>query len=130
MKRLLLITMIGLFTSLYAQGKMKGKHDMDMKGSPCYDDRQKYCKGIDHEHGKMHECLKANEAKLTAACKEHLADKEQRHKESPCYEDKEKYCKDAEHKHGKMHECLRENETKLTPACKEHINQKEMKKKK
>ncbi|EQA36400.1 hypothetical protein LEP1GSC047_3004 [Leptospira inadai serovar Lyme str. 10] len=125
MKRILLtLSILFLCISLHAQGKMKEKHDMDMKGSPCYDDRQKYCKGIDHEHGKIHECLKKNEGNLIAACKEHLSKMDQMHKDNPCHEDKEKYCKGSEHKHGKMQECLKENEAKLTAACKEHLFQK------
>jgi Spy/CpxP family protein refolding chaperone len=39
----------------------------------CKADIAKFCAGIDHEKGKIHECLTQHQADLSDACKQRMA---------------------------------------------------------
>lgn len=39
----------------------------------CKADIQKFCAGVEHEKGKMHECLTQHSADLSDACKQRMA---------------------------------------------------------
>ncbi len=40
----------------------------------CKADIQKFCAGVDHEKGKIHECLTQHQADLSDACKQRMAE--------------------------------------------------------
>ncbi|PJZ24057.1 hypothetical protein CH352_18035 [Leptospira hartskeerlii] len=58
--------------SVYAQGGGSGKSRMGGPGSPCFEDRQKYCSDIPKGQGRIRDCLMENSEKLSPECKEHL----------------------------------------------------------
>ena len=39
----------------------------------CKADIQKFCAGVEHEKGKMHECLTQHSAELSDGCKQRMA---------------------------------------------------------
>ncbi|MEI7012468.1 cysteine rich repeat-containing protein [Leptospira licerasiae] len=58
--------------SVYAQGGGSGKPRMGGPGSPCFEDKQKYCNDIPKGQGRIRDCLMENSDKLSPECKEHL----------------------------------------------------------
>lgn len=66
--------MCSLIVSVWGLSAQRSGGDpgMGKKGSPCFEDHEKFCKDVDHGKGAMHDCLRKNEAKLSAGCKDHL----------------------------------------------------------
>ncbi|MEI6093426.1 MAG: cysteine rich repeat-containing protein [bacterium] len=52
----------------------------EIKGGPCKADKEQFCSGVKKGKGRIKKCLKANEEKLTPACKEKLAKMRSHHK--------------------------------------------------
>lgn len=67
---LILVTLTSV--SVYAQGGGSSKPRMGGSGSPCFEDRQKYCADIPKGQGRVRDCLIENLDKLSPTCKEHL----------------------------------------------------------
>ncbi|TGM99231.1 hypothetical protein [Leptospira yasudae] len=73
MKRfLILCSLLVSVWGLSAQRSGGGGPGMNQKGSPCFEDHEKFCKDVDHRRGAMRDCLLKNEAQLSAGCKDHL----------------------------------------------------------
>jgi cysteine rich repeat protein len=87
----------------------------------CASDIQKYCAGIPQGGGKIAECLRANEAKLTPACKAGMAKMAGMMEEvvSACEDDLHRFCAGATP--GTARECLRTNFRELSMPCKREL---------
>ncbi|TGJ99022.1 hypothetical protein EHQ53_10405 [Leptospira langatensis] len=73
MKRIILLLIVSVIgVSIYAQGGGSRKSRMGGPGSPCFEDREKYCKDMVKGQGRVRDCLMENVEKLAPACKEHL----------------------------------------------------------
>lgn len=85
----------------------------------CGADIDKFC---GDQGKKIPECLKRNEAKLSAACREEMSKPfaAPSKPKGPCGEFVEQLCK--ERTPAKIGECLKLNESKVSPACREEMN--------
>jgi Golgi apparatus protein 1 len=95
----------------------------------CRADVERLCKNVQPGGGRVAQCLKDNEASVSAECKEHMAKmREHMHQrmkafDEACKGDVEQYCKDVQPGQGRMVRCLRDNEAKLSASCKEQLSQ-------
>lgn len=89
--------------------------------NPCREDIQKFCSGIEPGQGRIAQCLKQNESRLSAACREKGPDMKARFKaaQEACVADVKKHCSGVEPGGGRIIQCLQENEDKLSAECKE-----------
>lgn len=109
MKALIFVLSLFLGATVFAEG-------------PCAQDRETYCKDVEHGGGAMFKCMKENEAKLSEDCKAHLAD--MKDMKMNCHEDAEKLCPGMKRK--AMMKCMHKNHDKASEAC--QADWKEMKK--
>ena len=93
----------------------------------CKGDVEQYCKDVQPGQGHIGKCLRQNEAKLSPACKEQMAQAHERaehmHKHmqqvaDACKGDVEQFCKDTRPGGGRVLKCLKQNEAKLSEGCK------------
>ena len=97
----------------------------------CVYDMQKLCADTGGG-GKMMECLKKNQDKLSAGCKTAVANAEKGGGSSAkrggriqaCQPDIAKLCKDVPRGGGRLAECLRSHEAQLSAECKESLKKK------
>ncbi len=101
--------------------------DETARSGPCRADVEKLCKGIQPGEGRIVNCLKQNEAQVSAACKarrekhkERRAERRENVKQivESCKTDIDTLCKDKKAGRGRIIDCLKENEATLSPACK------------
>ena len=87
----------------------------------CAPDIAAYCAGIPQGGGKIAACLRANEAKLSPACKAGMAKMAGMMKEvvSACEDDMHRFCAGAAP--GTAKECLRTNFRELSLPCKREL---------
>jgi hypothetical protein len=93
----------------------------------CKGDVEQYCKQVQPGQGRMVRCLRDNEAKLSASCKEQLAQMDEQRRRmhermhgvaEACKGDAQQYCKDVHPGGGRVTRCLKDNEAKLSEGCK------------
>lgn len=93
------------------------------QGAPqaCAGDIATYCKAVPHGEGGVAACLRQNQAKLSAACRQGIASMSTLLKEvvAACEDDLHRYCAGA--KPGTAKECLRANFRELSPRCKREL---------
>jgi cysteine rich repeat protein len=85
----------------------------------CKADVEKLCKDVKPGEGRIAQCLKSNEANVSAGCKEAMAqmhDKMQAFMDA-CGEDAKQYCGGVQRGHGRIWRCLKENDAKLSEGC-------------
>jgi hypothetical protein len=105
-----------------AQGKGQG-----MTGA-CKADVETFCKGIEPGGGRIMECLKQNEAKVSQGCKDQVAKaRAEREARGPrgdgtvraaCEQDAKALC-GSEVDPKARHQCMRANKDKLSQGCKD-----------
>lgn len=99
------------------------------KDGPCKQDREALCKDAEHGQGRIAKCFKENEAKLSEACKMHLAEKKEKAKEAmkdvheACHEDVENLCGDETKGKGRIVKCLKKNQEQVSEACKAELKE-------
>jgi hypothetical protein len=101
-------------------------HDDGHKG--CGDDVKKYCSDVKPGGGRIMECLKAHEDKLSSWCMEEMHEKKAMMKEAKeahktCKEDLEKFCADVKPGQGRKMECLKSHREELSPHCKDEMKE-------
>jgi hypothetical protein len=105
---------------------------------PCKQDVATLCPGITPGKGAIRECLKANEEKLSAECKEKIAKKKEEIKNKikdiheVCKAEVEKFCSDITKGKGRIVKCLKDkkDEEGFGAECKAEIEELGKKKKK
>ena len=111
--------------SLFSAGAVAA--DQQGRRDVCRADVERLCKDVQPGGGRIAQCLKDNEASVSAECKEHMAQmRERMHQhmkdfDEACKADVEQYCKEVQPGQGRMMRCLRDNEGKLSASCKEQI---------
>ncbi|BCS53626.1 cysteine rich repeat-containing protein [Geobacter sp. SVR] len=90
---------------------------------PCAEDINKLCKDVTPGSGKVLACLKANEASVSSACKEHLGEMKQKLKavQKACHDDVEQFCSEVKPGKGAIAKCLKEHSDQVSVVCKETI---------
>lgn len=85
----------------------------------CKADVEKLCKDVKLGEGRIARCLKQNEANLSPACKDAMAQARQKMQalRDACGADAKQYCKGVKHGHGRILACLKQNEAKLSEGC-------------
>ena len=85
----------------------------------CQPDVEKLCKDVKPGEGRIARCLKQNEANLSPACKDAMAQARQKMQalRDACGADAKQYCKGVRHGHGRILTCLKQNEAKLSEGC-------------
>jgi len=88
---------------------------------PCTPEIQAYCADVQPGGGRILQCLKSNEPKLSMACAQRVHDLQQT-LSGPlgiCRDDWVAYCYHprASTERGAMVECLQTNQAKLSPSC-------------
>ena len=104
---------------------MRGR--MEEFSQACQSDVQRYCTGMTPGQRRIADCLKENEANLSQACRDELAQARDRREhmrqrmrefEQACRGDAEQYCADVQPGGGRLLRCLKQNEAKLSAGCK------------
>ena len=87
----------------------------------CAGDIATYCQGIPQGGGKIAQCLRANQQKLSPACRQGMGQMATMMKEvvSACEDDMHRYCAGAAP--GTAKECLRANFRELSLPCKREL---------
>ncbi len=87
----------------------------------CAPDIQAYCAGVPQGEGRIAKCLRANEQKLSPACRQGMAQMAAMMKEvvRACEDDMHRYCAGAAP--GTAKECLRANFGELSLPCKREL---------
>ena len=87
----------------------------------CAGDIAQYCSGIPQGGGKIAQCLRANEQKLSPACRQGMMQMAGMMKEvvQSCEDDMHRYCAGAPP--GTAKECLRANFRELSLPCKREL---------
>ena len=85
----------------------------------CKADVEKLCKDVKPGEGAIAKCLKQNEANLSPACKDAMAQAHEKMQalRKACGGDAQQYCKDVKRGHGRVVRCLKDNEAKLSEGC-------------
>lgn len=89
---------------------------------PCANDIATFCNGVKPGHGRIIQCLEANQTSLSTACQARLVKAELRMKlkmgnNSSCRSDIASFCQGVAPGHGRIINCLKQHENELTPAC-------------
>jgi hypothetical protein len=87
----------------------------------CAGDIATYCQGVQQGEGRIARCLRANEAKLSAACRQGMQKTAALMKEvvMACEDDMHRFCAGAAP--GTAKECLRANFRELSFPCKREL---------
>lgn len=96
----------------------------------CKADVEKFCAQVHPGGGRIVQCLKTNEAQLSAPCRERIKMVAERLKEvhQACADDVQQYCAGVKPGEGRIAQCLKEHKDKVSAECKTQIaNLKEMK---
>jgi len=85
----------------------------------CRADVEKLCKDVKRGEGGIAQCLKQNEASVSPACKEAMAQMREKMQAliDACKDDAKQYCEGVQHGHGRIMKCLIENDAKLSEGC-------------
>jgi hypothetical protein len=107
---------------------MTGAHAWAARENLCSKDITKFCKDVQKGGGRIADCLKKHQNDLSAACKDHMAKKEERRKQSAelsqgCKADVAKLCKDVKPGGGRIRKCLDEHNSELSAQCKKDLGQ-------
>lgn len=94
-----------------------------MAQGPCAADMEKFCKDVEKGGGKVHKCMKDNEANLSPECKSHMEKMKSTMKDvkEACMEDAQTHCMADGKKMGRGHMrmCMKKNADKFSDGCKE-----------
>jgi Cysteine rich repeat len=104
---------IGEVLAKRADRQGKGRGDQ----AACKGDIATLCAGVEKGQGRIGQCMKANEAKLSPACAASRADKKAQRSamKSACAGDKKTLCGGA--KKGAVKQCFIEKRAQLSPGC-------------
>ncbi len=86
---------------------------------PCVVDIKQFCANVPVGGGRVQECLKENEAKISEACRTQV-DALQRDAamlDASCRWDIARFCSDVNPGGGRIMACLNTNKIALSPAC-------------
>lgn len=92
---------------------------------PCVADRQQFCANVQPGQGRIFQCLKQNEANLSAACKqkvqERVAQMRARGQQirQQCRQDIQTVCANVQRGQGRIWQCLKQNEANLSAGCRQ-----------
>ena len=132
MKKLILASfltiLVASFGLAYAEDTTAEAPKAGMKDGPCKTDIETYCKDVQPGEGRIRQCMKDNDAKLSTECK---AEMQKHHEEmeatkKACAADREKFCKDAQPGKGEdgIRACMKSHQAELSAEC--NAAQKEM----
>jgi hypothetical protein len=90
------------------------------QGGPCASDVAKFCPNVAPGEGARMSCLRAHEADLSPACRQHMAAMQGAKEkiQEACHADAQRLCKGVEPGGGRMMGCLESHEAELSDACK------------
>ncbi|QXP82671.1 cysteine rich repeat-containing protein [Methylococcus sp. ANG] len=90
---------------------------------PCSDEIARYCKNLGLGGGRIQNCLKEHQARLSPACRSGLESALARHREiqAACGADVERLCGDVRPGKGRVAACLREHHRQVSSACKDTL---------
>jgi Cysteine rich repeat len=84
--------------------------------SPCKQDVEAFCAGVQPGGGRIYQCLNEHKDEISSTCKARLADL--RATGGECKEDIEKFCAAVPHTKGMLAKCLTEHHDELSEGCK------------
>ncbi len=89
------------------------------KTGPCKDDIEKFCKDVKPGQGRMLECMREHENRLSQSCKDHIAEAGEKALgfAKACKGDINKFCQDIKPGRGRIINCLRQHESELSVDC-------------
>jgi len=91
----------------------------------CKADVAKLCPEVKPGGGRIAQCLKQNEAQVSAPCKERIKMVAAQLKEvkEACADDLQQYCASVKPGGGRIAQCLKEHKDKLSAECKKEIGE-------
>ena len=89
----------------------------------CKDDVAKFCPQVHPGGGRIAQCLKQNEAQLSASCQERikLVAAQLKEVKEACADDLQQYCATVKPGGGRIAQCLKQHQDKLSTECKSQI---------
>ena len=89
----------------------------------CKADVEKFCPQVKPGGGRIAQCLKQNQAQLSASCQERIKMVAARLKEvhQACEDDVQQYCAGVKPGEGRIAQCLKQHKDKLSAECKTQI---------
>ncbi len=89
----------------------------------CAGDVATLCKDEKPGGGRIVACLKAHEASVSAACKEHLAEVKgaMNGAQRACQDDVERFCPEVKPGKGRIFDCLHQHQANLSGECQEKL---------
>lgn len=92
----------------------------------CEEEADRYCADVEPGHGRIWQCLKKNESKLSSDCRRHVQSRkvqttERQEIEKVCKSDRKKHCKYVPWSDIRIHKCLKTHESELSQKCREAL---------
>jgi len=90
----------------------------------CLADIKQFCADVPVGGGRVQDCLKEHEAKISAACRARVDDlqREAAMIDASCRWDIGRFCSDLNPGGGRIMSCLENNKVALSPACLNLLN--------
>lgn len=94
---------------------------------PCVADRQQFCANVQPGQGRIFQCLKQNEANLSAACKQRVQQRGAQMRargqqiRQQCRQDIQTVCANVQRGQGRIWQCLKQNEANLSAGCRQAL---------
>ena len=91
---------------------------------PCLADIKQFCAAVPAGGGRVQECLKEHEAKISEACRTRVdsLQKDAALIDASCRWDIGRFCSDLSPGGGRIVSCLEQNKIALSPACLSLLN--------
>lgn len=123
MTKWIVMTMMALGISYHAQAADEYNTGAAPAKGPCANDMQTYCGTVQMGEGRMMKCMRENESKMSAECKEHMNSMKAAMKEvkEVCQDDWHKFCKDVKPGKGRIMSCMKEHKADFSQACQDEM---------
>jgi hypothetical protein len=114
---------MAFLVALAVPGAGQAADDVAHGDDPCADDLRQFCPDVKPGSGRVVDCLRSNEPRLSVGCRARLDENAQRAKAyiqefgRSCRMDVDRYCPGVDPGGGRVLGCLRQHQLELAPTC-------------